>query len=259
MTIKEIINNHYRDGFNGNISYEELSSFIHEYMIVNELKEEYKRGISNRKELGSEIIERTKDIKNIMKLFEMHLVNNNYQYVYPEYITDYGKAFELLIHLSNVGDKKYTFRVYKSEQFKKPFKKSEGNNQGEIWVIGEENIIDNIKVAKAYNSDFGVLAANLINENNSLVIMADNCEGVNVLPDEYKLKSDFKKFKVRPLIGEEICCYTFDDELGAAVKKLDNYVQTYGGDFDNIPSDIIIDRINDLEKNKEKDKKFILK
>jgi len=49
MTIKVIIDNHYRNGFKGNISHEELSTFIHEYMVVNELEEEYNSGTSNRK------------------------------------------------------------------------------------------------------------------------------------------------------------------------------------------------------------------
>lgn len=255
MSIKELIDNHYKGGkFNFDVSQEELSEFVREFMIINELKEIYTKGESNRKELGQEILTRADSLKSLMNIFERSLSKGNSDYEYPEYISDYNKAFELLLALSNKESNEYILKKFYANQLGS-FETRHGDREslmvdGEIWVIGRKDILNCIDNTKPYyGAEFVRIATKLVNDGNSLAMITNHYYENNVMPQFYDVKGNFRKFSVAGLISD-LRCYTFEDELESAVDNLSNYIDVYGGNIENIPLDTLVARIKELGKLK---------
>lgn len=251
MSIKELIDNHYKGGkFNFDVSQEELSEFVREFMIINELKEIYTKGESNRKELGQEILQRADSLKFLMHIFEKSLSKGNSDYEYPENISDYNKAFELLLELSNKESNEYILKKFYANQLGS-FETRHGDSEslmvdGEIWVIGRKDILNCIDNTKPYyGEEFVRIATKLVNDGNSLAMITNHYDEYNVMPLYYEVKGNYCKFSVAGLISD-LRCYTYEDELGSAVDNLSNYIDVYGGNIENIPLDTLVARIKEL-------------
>ena len=255
MSIKELINKHYKNGFDYNVSQDELNEFVREYLLINELKDDYNEGIVNRKEVGNEILTRGEDLKRLMNIFEQSIFKGKYDYEYPDTISDCNKVFDLLLKLSNESNNKYILKKFCASDFGS-FEKKHGDREfgmldGEIWVVGKKEVLDCIDSAKPYyGSEFGILSTELVNDGHSMVMLTNHYYENNVMPYSFAINSSFHKFSVKGLMND-LCCYTYDDELGEAVNKLKEYIDVYGGNVDNISINTLILRIEELHNMKE--------
>ena len=254
MDVKKIVVNHYKNNQNLEISKEELDEFVKEYISIKELKEKYIKGEENRKKLGEEILLRTCILRDLMGIIERSMVTGEFDYKYPDYISDYYKALDLLIKLANNnGVKKYSLMQLMTKQTASQETRHGDKEtkmfEGDIWVIGDNNILRNVDNNKCYCcSEFKNAAVNIINENNSLVIITNHYFESSILPRESEVKSDIRTIDVDGIFSG-ICCYTYNDELGLAVRQLKNYIDVYGGNINNISTETLVERINEMEKN----------
>ena len=260
MNIDEVINKYYNDIICGNsldIDEETLLLFVEEFTKIEKLKEIYQQGMVNRKELGKEILSRITRMKSMMNILVRVLNQNTVKYTYPDYLSDFDKILQILLILANEKSNKYITKKFYTEQFglveKKHGEKESGLFKGEIIVIGEKEVLESISNNKTYyGSSFGLIATNIVKKHYSLVIITNHYYENNVIPCRYDVKAKLKQFKVAGL-ASNLYCYTYDDELGKAVDLLDNYVETYGGNIDNIDMEYLIDCIKgkQLVKSKE--------
>lgn len=252
MSADELIKDYYKSGENGEISFEELSIFNKEYLLLKELKKEYLKGTINRKELGQELEKRTKNLKLFIGIFEDELKDIESLYKYPDYITDYKKAFEILLRISNSQEQKYALKEFKVGQLGHIGTNDNlGMINGRVWIISEKkelDLIDNSKVY--YNSEFSKVSTNLLKQGCSLVVLTDHLYDTNITPRSIPLETYKTKFRIRGFMNDMLC-YTFNDELNNAVESLDNYIVKYGGDIDNISVEDIIQNIIPLHKVKK--------
>ena len=255
MSIIDLIDNHYKEGFKSDISEEELLEFIKEYMLVKKLKDEYKKGEVNRKELGREILSRAKNLKVLMRVFEVDLLEDKAIYEWPDYISDYNKILEVLLRLANNGEREYILKEFQAEEYGSLETKHgsrSGIVRGQVWTIGEKDVLDNVDNSEPYYGfAFRTLTTNIIKDNHSMIVISNHYYESNVLPVEFRISATKKKFGVNGIVSD-LCCYTYNDELGAAVEKLDNYIENYGGNVDNISVDTIIENINKIDEKEQK-------
>ena len=256
MNIKTLVDSHYKDGkFKYDVSSKELNEFIKEFKLINELKEMYKEGIGNRRELGEEILERAEDLKKLMYIFERSLFRDKEVYEYPYNISDYSKVLELLLVLANKENNEYTLKVFQSNNIRSfeinhGYRESE-ELEGDIWVIGKRDVLSNIDNTEPYyGAKFGNIMTKVVEDGNSIVMITNNSYANNVIPHHNFNCSNYNQFNVSGLISD-LYCYTFDDDLNNAVNQLSNYINTYGGDMDNISLDIILTRIEEQEKTND--------
>ena len=262
MNIEELINKHYKNGkFNYDVSQNELSAFVKEFILINKLKDKYNNGECNRKDLGNEILIKVKDLKRLMDIFGVCLSKDNTDYEYPEYISDYNKVFELLLALSNEEKSEYAFKKFSANQLGS-YETRHGDREslvidGEILVIGRHDILNCIDNSKPYyGAEFGKLITKIVNEGNSIVITTNYRYTNNVMPHFYETKGNHHQFNVAGLISD-LCCFTFEDRLGSAVKKLNDYIDIYGGNIENISIDTIISRIKGLNNSRDNKQKIL--
>ena len=257
MDINDVLEKYYKDitcGKDIDVNEETLWLFVKEFMEIKNLKDEYKKDSVNRKELGKEILNRIQKIKPIMDFFTRDLNRDANKYVYPDYISDCSKAMELLLVLANTEEDKYAMKKFYVEQMGALNVRGDKMHQGEIRVIGEKDVLDAIDNSISYDgTSFGLLATNLVKKHHSLVAITNLHYETNVLPCWYDLKAKRKKFRVNGLFSK-LYCYTYDDELGKAVDILDDYIETYGGDIDNIDIEDLLYRIEGNKSLKIKKK-----
>ena len=251
MNIEEIVSKYYqdiRDGKESSIDGSALFTFCEEYIEINRLKELYKQNDVNRKEIGLEILERKKNLEKLIEVFRNNLGNGCVRYLFPENISDYSKVFNLLLILANENEEKYSLKKFNTTQYgsleTRHGDKEGGMFNGEILVVGEKDVLDKIDNSKPYyGSKFGDLATKIIENNHSIAMITNHYYETNVMPYKGDIKARVTVLNVDGTISN-LCCYTFDDELGNAVDKLRNYINIYGGDIDNIDINEIVKRIN---------------
>lgn len=262
MEINEIINKYYSDirsGKNAVVDEKTLLLFCKEYLKINELKEKYHQSDVNRKEIGKEIIARKKQLEDLSVIFNNDLNRGCVRYVFSEYISDYSKAINMLLMMANQNEGKYILKKFTANQIgsleTRHGDKESGMFEGEIWVIGEKVVLDEIDNTKPYyGAKFGLLATKLVENNHSLAVITNYYYETNVMPYSINTKAKETVFNVNGSVSN-LCCYTFDDELGMAVNKLSDYIETYGGDMDNIEVDDLVKRINGIQLVKTKEGK----
>ena len=261
MNTIELIKNHYKNGFNSNVTAEELITFITEYKLLKELKEKYASGLYNRKELSQEIIQKTSYLNDLIKIFEFDLSNNKDLYQFPEYITNHYKIFDILLKLANTNTNKYDLKTFYTTQTGSNETihgyKETNSSQGETYVLGEKSIINQINDTNFITpSKLQYEITNIINNNYSLVITTNAAYDWHILPQDSELKTNNKiELKTKGFISN-LYCYSYNDDLGQAINKLNNYIQTYGGNVDNISINNLIIKINNLN-NEIKVKKLL--
>ena len=255
MSIDEVIDKYHSNIINGrslDIDNETLLLFIKEFMEINNLKDEYQKGDVNRKELGKEILDRVKKMKLMMDIFKRILNSNTNKYTYYNYISDYNKAMELLLKLANEKDNKYIMKRFYVEQIgsleTRQGNREKGMFKGEIRVIGEKDVLDMVDDSISYDgSSFGAITTSIVKKYHSLVAITNHYYETNVLPCWYDLRNTKRrKFNVNGFFSE-LYCYTYDDELGSAVDILDNYIEIYGGDMEELSIDTIFKRMKDKQ------------
>ena len=171
------------------------------------------------------------------------------RYIFPENISDYVKAINMLLIMANKNEEKYILKKFTASQIGS-LETSNGDREngmfkGEIWVIGEKEVLDKIDNTNPYyGAQFGLLTTKIVENNHSLVVITDYYYETNVMPYSINTKAKEIVFNVDGLVSN-LCCYTFDDELGMAVDRLSDYIEIYGGDIDNIDINDLISRIKD--------------
>ncbi len=163
-------------------------------------------------------------------------------------------ALKLLLELSNKESEKYDMRTYNVadigtyETFDQ--EKQTIMLHGSVWVVGLKEVLDQIDECKT-SFEPEVLKnqlIRLINSGNSLAVMTDYIYRWNVLPSEFAIReAEITGINACGVITD-LCCYTFDDELGASVKSLKSYVESYDGSIRNVPKEEIIAKLAELDK-----------
>ncbi len=237
--------------FNSRINNEKLSEYTRQYELLMELRENYNKGETNRKDILEEIKRLNKKLKTMLYDFETDLGKDHETYDFPNDITDINMIFNLLLKLTN---NQYVLKCFKVKQNAsmetRNGEKEYGVIDGHIWVISDKDSIGRINDydtrPQYYKNEF----TKLVKEHKSIIIITDFCYDWCVLPDNHNMfvkEENYKSFFVKGVISD-LRCYYNNDLLGIAVKKLSKYIDVYGGDTENISMDTILERINDLNK-----------
>ena len=234
MSIDQMINSHFKDGINLEVSDEELNVFVKEYLSIQELKDKYKVGECNRKEVGQEILKRMESLTRLMHFFENSLLRGKDDYYkYPDPIRDYEKVFELLLRLSNKEKEEY--RLYDIYRI---FDK--------LHVIAKTDAFKGIDL-RDDEVVYGALFSKVISAGYSMVLLG----GYGYRPYSVPTKVKVHEFSVRHCLIGDFYAYTYDDALGDAVNKLSKYIEKYGGNVENISLETLLSRIEELDQIKE--------
>ncbi len=232
------------DSYNNSFE-NKLNSVLEDYKKLEELTKKYYSGSYNRKEISNEIKKLSTTINSSLELLKIDIFSNNKKFDHSEYISDYRKALNILLTLSNNIDNKYELIKYFIRENKKD------TNHDIVWIISEKSILeelDNYDIidCKVFRDKLN----NIVNNGKSVVGFSLSGLNYKLFPYEFpkkEIKMDI--FKLNGLLSE-LKCLTYNDELGNSVQKLRKYVDNYGGDIDNIPLEIIIENINNLDKEK---------
>ena len=257
INLDEFIKNYYKKRYYGDepvkLDRKVLTAFSKEYRIIEELKKLYEKGEVNRKVVGEEITKRMKTLKELLEIFERDLCESDYRY--PEYITDYKKTMQLLLRLANESNDNYCLKAFSSEQLGS-LETQHGDREtglfiGATLVIGEKEVLDKIDNSKPYyGEELGSILTKVVENNHSLAVITDYYYESNVMPFTFYLKSNNHSFHVKGTFSD-LCSYTYDDDLGNAIDKLKSYIDTYGGNIENVSIDTIVSRINGLDIDKD--------
>ncbi len=156
-------------------------------------------------------------------------------------INKYIKILNILVNLANIEKQDYAMKVYKTSELQsittditdRTLTKEKSN----VWVIAEKSILKKIdewghinENGEPINDDQyhpyfyqNELTYSLLN-GHSVIIMTDHSDEYQVLPKKWEIPVNIKEtiFKTQPMISN-IYCYTYNDELGKAVKNLKTY------------------------------------
>ncbi len=252
MDIKKLLENRFKEGIHSKIREEELITFVREYLLINELKNQYQEGNSNRKVIAEMIVEKVNDMEALLSVFECDLSKDRETFNHPMYLSDFKKAFSLLLKQANSSEKKYASKTFYTNRRMGHDNRESGMPNSEIWVIGEKEVLDVLDNTKVYyGAAFGELVDGVIERNHSLVMITNDYQESRVLPTCSEIDINKRKFRIQDF-PNDLCCYTYDDKLGFAVDKLSRYIEVYGGDIRNLSMEMILDRMNNLDYSEEK-------
>ena len=226
---------------NDGVSSSDLNEFVLRYEEIKNLKEKYELGKENRKELANEIIDKVNNMFDLMEIFKMDLYSKRSKYIFTNYISDYYIILYALLKIANTGENEYNLKKLKT---------CDANEKGNIWLIGDKDVLNSINEKEYINAKrLQKMITGIIYNGYSMVMITNfDCQW-NVLPVEKEIEdASIKKFKVDAF--SNLCCYTYNDELGLAVDKLSKYIETYGGDIDGISIDTIVSRIDNINNEK---------
>ena len=228
-------------------SKDNLEEFLENYRAINDLMIEYKKGVKNRKELSKEILEKIDTIHKTINSLQ-NIIDCRDDFLKPDEISDLSELFKILIEISNNEDAKYSVAKINIRQHVwsiNPFSVDIDVDYGLLFICGEKNIIDGIDAYEEYyDSDISDLIQSIIEQKHSVVFIP--CAHNDVIPivssDITQINFDLRGYP------EKAYGFVFDDSLGKTIIKMKEYVNVYGGDMDDIPTNVIIDRIKELEE-----------
>ena len=240
MNKEDLINNHGKEEFTSS----KLMEIIKKYEELKKHEEEYKSNIVQRKELSNTILKEIDNLSYLMDVFKINVRKDRNTYIFNNYISDYFLILYALLKIANQEKRQYILK--KLEVL------DSMHHEGFIWLIGDRVILNKINNKKKINpSVFKRGITDIINNNYSIVLVTDYVCNWNVIPENIDINNaNVNRFKIDGAISD-LCCYTYDDELGLAVEKLNKYVEKYGGDIKDISIDNLVSMIDNVDNNKK--------
>ena len=172
-------------------------------------------------------------------------------------VNDNVRALNLLLKLANKEESKYVLKKYITRNIGS-YETIHGDREsgifkGEIWLIAQNDCLEEIdkwsKEELAITDGYQYGITKLINDGYSIIVITNYYDDWCVLPHSIK-NANITKIKNICRKDNDIYCYTYDDELGEALNKLEDYIEQYDGKIHNISLNTIVDRINNLENIK---------
>ena len=221
------------------------------YQRILELRDEYTNAKTGRKEIFQKMLEMINSYRKCSKKHknDLHQLEMCYK-LRNSYISDYQLLMDVILKLANKKEEVYGMKEIIASDFVRFNEDSLKQVYGRAKVIALNEVLNTIDETKYfYYDDFSKLASKILNDGNSLVIVAPNFFEGNVKPKDLLgriLRSDFKN---GGFMGN-ISCFLQGDELREAVMKVRDYIDINGPDFENIDEDTLCDLI--LENSKQK-------
>ena len=176
-------------------------------------------------------------------------------------VNNANQILNLILKLANMNEEKYDLKEYNTSELGS-YETVAGDREsvmlhGSVWIITLKEVLESIDIwyknffysIEPENFRYGITS--IIHQGNPVVMMTDYVYEWCVYPENRDIKNANIETISTTKSVNDICCYTYDDELGRAVEKIKHYLEVYGPNLKEIPMDIIINRINELEENKE--------
>lgn len=235
------------------------------YQEILDLKEKYNSAIVGRKKIACEIREKLLLINKFLYYFDNRNKALDTEMEYAEaFISDCEKAMNLLLRLANENENKFLLKRFSTTSYAS-FEIMHGDREhknicGNIWLIGEKEVLDKIDSNNYYyGSDFGQITNAILKNNHSLIILTDHYYENNVKPWNYDSRIIQKvDIKTSGMLGN-ISCYLYDDDLRIAVNKFLTFINQNGADIKGIDEDSLFDiiKLSKSEFDKEQAKKLV--
>lgn len=222
-----------------------LDELCNKYKLLIELREKYKQGIENRRELANRITTTSDEIKKLLADFNGDLFQDRLLF---DFITDYEQILKLLLKFANDGDNRYDLRKYSI--------KSRESDNWFVWVISDRYALDNLNIKEDHPQYYKHEFTRLISENNSIVLITNYGYYWDIAPDANNRsvrRTNMRKFHADGFMSS-LYCYTYSDALSLAVDKLEVFINRFGGDTVGHSLDTIIGLAEKAYKDSEKNK-----
>ena len=221
------------------------------YQRILELRDEYTNAKTGRKEILQQMLEMINSYRKSSKKHknDLHQLEMCYR-LRNSYISDYQLLMDVILKLANKKEEVYGMKEIITSDFVRFNEYSLKQVYGRAKVIALNEVLNTIDETKYfYYDDFSKLASKILNDGNSLVIVAPNFFEGNVKPKDLLGKALRSDLKNGGFMGN-ISCFLQGDELREAVMKVRDYIDINGPDFENIDEDTLCDLI--LENSKQK-------
>ena len=167
---------------------------------------------------------------------------------------DPDKVFKILLGLVNNEEEKYVMKKYITGEIGS-YETVHGDRvstrlKGDVWILGTKEVINGFDTWNTSEKEpaapeaFRHAIAETVNNGSSMVVLTDYDYDWCVLPSDYGITSaTINKIDVGSILSN-VCCYTYEDELGTAVKKLIKYLRSNGREIKRKPLEMILEQIN---------------
>jgi len=172
-------------------------------------------------------------------------------------VNDYQKALKIILEQANMNGKKYALREYHCGELGSA-ETVHGDRvpvrlQGSVWILGQKEMFKRFdswakaKDAQVSAEDYRNELTKTINEGFGVVVFTDYVYDWCVIPSSYSIKeAEITLFEVNSKVSD-ICCYTYEDELGKAVKIFKAYIKANGSNIKRKPISLINAQIDEEE------------
>lgn len=239
------------------ITAEDIRDFSEYYQEFLDLKQQYAKAITGRKEIANEIREKIIFIRDFLDILNQRMKSLDMKLQFSEECinnNEYEKVLNVILRLANKGMLNFTLKRF-TISGKASFETQHGDREygttsGNIWVIGESNVLSKIAVEETYfRSDFRIVAEQMLKFGHSLVIFTDYLYEENVKPSCVGKKVNQKDIKVSGSNGN-ISCYLCEDNLKDAVNSFQNFIDQNGADIYGMDEDSLFNAIISYNKGK---------
>ena len=222
------------------------------YQRVKTLENEYALAKIGRRAIVNEMLATIKDLRKCSKKYKNELDQLEGCYKLRNYyISDYKLVMNVILKLANMKEQLYGMKEITATDFMKYNDTEVKQVYGKTTVIASCDVLDDIDEKKLfYYDEFSFLASRIINEGNSMVMIAPNVFEGNVKPQS-KLAKSIKHDLINGGFMGNISCFLYDnDPLKEAVMKVVDYINVNGPDFDGVDEDTLCDLIMDNDNSK---------
>lgn len=222
--------------------------FKKEYLKLQQMKKEFAKASTGRKEIAERIMEQTKQLKNVLYIFDLLVGTDNNKYRFQDYITDIDLAMRVLLRVANSKEDIYTLKKFYATDF--TFQETvhgdreHGVAKGTINVVAEKKILDGIDDKRSYfGSEFGALSYRIVKEGHPMIIYSDHYYDSNVKPGRWITGMETFDFRIHGDYNDGTC-YLVDSELRNAALKLKSFLDKNGADIKGIPEEELFNLVN---------------
>ncbi len=250
---------------NNDITKDDILKYAECYQEILNLQEKYQNTIIGRKKIAKEIREKLVPLDTFLYFLTNYNRKLDTEFQYAQYyVSDYQMALRILLKLANQNQENFSFKKFHATDlatFETNYNKEDKKVSGNIWVIGEKKILDNIDEKKNYvGSSFGEIANNILRQKHSLIILTDHYYDKNVKPWEYDTE-EIQEINIS-INGmyRDISCYLYEDNLKKAVNQFLTFIDKNGADIKGMNEEKLLAEIKKigsptLEKCLKKEKR----
>lgn len=240
------------------ITPEDIREFANDYEQVLSLIEKYKKSVTNRYSIATEIVEKLSPLEKFIFLFKDK--NHNLATYYANIssrLSDPKLAIRVLLDLANLENEEYIIKSFNTRDFSIFTVDNDPKELGgNVLLLAKKEAFLNIDDDGYYfRNDFDKMALSIFSKGYSVVIVTDHgyqsviSKWKNNTPQGNQLESN----------GDLYYYLQDDDSLTKAVNTLIDFIYQNGGDLRGINRDDLFEVLKKEQQEKTLEKQHTLK